>query len=133
MSEIRFVNLPGATPPRGYSDAALVTGGRRLVLGGHVAFDAQRRIVSPDELLPQLRQTLKNLRATLGAAGFTPADLVKLKLHVTDVAAYQSQRKAIGTIWLEELGPVYPAMILIGVTGLFEPGSVIEIDGEASH
>ncbi len=103
------------------------------MLGGHVAFDEQRRIVSPGELLPQIRQTLKNLRGTLGAAGFTPVDLVKLKIHVTDVAAYQTQLKAIGAIWQQELGPVYPAMILIGVTGLFEPGSVIEIDGEAVH
>jgi enamine deaminase RidA (YjgF/YER057c/UK114 family) len=133
MAEIRFVNLPGAVPPRGYSDAALVSGGRRLVLGGHVAFDDQRRIVAPGDLLAQLRQTLRNLRGTLQAAGFTPADLVKLKLHVTDVAAYQTQLKAIGAIWQEELGPVYPAMILVGVTGLFEAGSVIEIDGEAVH
>ncbi len=132
MADIRFLNMEGAVPPRGYSDAALISGAQRqLVLGGHVAFDAQRQIVAPNDIVGQMRQTLRNLRATLKAAGATPEQIVKLKIHVTDVAAYQANLKDIGAIWRAELGAVYPAMTLVGVTGLFEPGSVVEIDGLA--
>jgi enamine deaminase RidA (YjgF/YER057c/UK114 family) len=132
MAEIRFVNLPGAVAPKGYSDAGVVSAAaQQIVLGGHVAFDAQRNIVAPGDICGQMRQTLKNLRATLAACGATPAHLVKLKIHVTDVSAYKANLKTIGAIWREELGAVYPAMTLVGVTALFEPGSVVELDGIA--
>lgn len=132
MADIRFINLPGAVPPRGYSDVAVITGAQRhIVLGGHVAFDSQRIIVGPNDVVAQMRQTLRNLKATLAAAGASPEHLVQLKIHSTDVAAYQANLKAIGAIWREELGAVYPAMTLVGVTALFEPGSVLEIDGLA--
>lgn len=132
MLRISFLNMAGAVAPKGYSDAALIEGAaRQLVLGGHVAFDAQRNIVAPGEIVAQMRQTLKNLRGTLAAAGAEPRHLVKLKIHVTDVADYKAHLKEIGAVWREELGAVYPAMTLVGVTGLFEPGSVVEIDGLA--
>ncbi|HYC78256.1 MAG TPA: Rid family hydrolase [Planctomycetota bacterium] len=128
------VVAPGFVPPRGYQDAVVVAGaGTWLVLGGHVAFDAERRLLHPGDLLGQFRVVLRNLRATVESAGFAVEDLVKLVVHVTDVAAYRASVKPLGAIWREELGRHFPAMTLLGTTALMEPGAVVEIDGLAAR
>lgn len=127
------VQLPGSTAPRGYSDGTLQPPGTRVVaLGGHVAFDLQRQLLHHHELVPQVRQTLTNLKATLEAAGGTPAHLIKLTIHVKDVAAYRANLREIGAIWIEVLGKAFPAMTLIGVADLFDEGAEVEIDGWAA-
>lgn len=125
------VNLPGTPAPRGYSDATLARKGRLLALGGHVSYDADRRLVHLDDLVGQVRQTLRNLKGTLQAAGAGPEHLIKLTIHTPVVARYREELKAVGAAWREELGAVYPAMTLIGVATLFDEGALVEIDGYA--
>lgn len=126
------VNMPGATPPRGYSDAVLAGPvGRLLVLGGHVAFDAERRIVARGDIPGQVGQIVRNLKATLAAAGAGPEHLVKLTIHTLDVPAYRARLREIGEVWRRELGCTYPAMTLLGVAALFDDGALVEIDGLA--
>src|SRR5436190_20907416 len=132
--ERRNVSAPGMAKPKGYEDAVLLEGAQKiLVLGGHVAFDADRRILYPGDVVAQMRVTLGNLKATLAAAGMHAGDLVKLTIHVTDVAAYRAKLAELGQVWREVLGKHYPAMTLIGVTELMEPGAVLEIDGIAAR
>lgn len=131
MSPHRNLCRPGAERPRGYSDATLAAQGRLLFLGGHVAFDDQRRIQHPGDLVSQLGRTLSNLRATLESAGGQTRDLVKLTIHVTDVEEYRSHMRELGLVWREVLGPVYPATTLLQVAGLFDRGALVEIDGIA--
>lgn len=126
-------NSPGFSDPVGYSDAMRVGPGRRLVfLAGHVAFDERREIQHPDDLVPQVGKTLRNLRATLEAAGGQPEDLVKLTILVTDVQAWRSGAKAIGQEWRGALGKVYPATTLVPVHALFDVGAMVEIEGVAA-
>lgn len=133
MTLPEFIHAQGFVPPRGYSDAAIApSSGRLLVLGGHVAFDTQRQIVHPGELVPQVRQTLQNLLATLTTAGTTPNHIIKLVIHTPVVGQWRDESKAIGVVWREVLGKVYPAMTLIGVTELFDKGALVEIDGLAA-
>jgi enamine deaminase RidA (YjgF/YER057c/UK114 family) len=49
------------------------------------------------------------------------------------VALYRQKLPEIGKVWQEVFGRFYPAMTLLGVTGLMEPGCVIEIDGIAAR
>ena len=131
--ERRNITGAGLEKPRGYEDAVLCGGGQTvLFLGGHVAFDRNRKILHPGDLVEQMRVTLANMKATLGAAGLGPADLVKLTIHTTDVAAYRAKLADLGAVWREAFGKVYPAMTLLGVTELMEPGCVVEIDGIAA-
>jgi enamine deaminase RidA (YjgF/YER057c/UK114 family) len=131
--ERRNITGKGMEKPRGYEDAVLCDGAQAILwLGGHVAFDPNRTLLHPGDLVAQTRVTLANLKATLAAAGLDPSHLVKLTIHVTDVAAYRAKLSEIGQIWREALGKTYPAMTLIGVTALMEPGAVIEIDGIAA-
>jgi len=131
--ERRNITGTGIEKPRGYEDAVLCEGARSvLFLGGHVAFDPNRKILHPGDLVAQLRVTLANIKATLGAAGLDPSHLVKLTIHVTDVGAYRAKLAEIGKVWREAFGKVFPAMTLLGVTALMEPGCVVEIDGVAA-
>lgn len=132
MNVHRNLAIPGSTPPRGYSDATLVgRAGHTIFLGGHVAFDTRRNILHPGQLVPQMRQALINLKATLSAAGALPEHLVKLNIYTLDVPAYRSHLREIGEVWREVLGPAYPAMTLLGVRELFDEGALIEIEGIA--
>jgi enamine deaminase RidA (YjgF/YER057c/UK114 family) len=134
MVERRNVTAAGFSAPRGYQDAVCTTEARQwLVLGGHVAFDAERRLLHPGDLLGQFRVVLANLQGTLAAAGFAFTDVVKLTVHVTDVPLYRAKVKELGAIWREICGRHYPAMTLLGVVELMEPGCVLEIDGLAAR
>lgn len=130
-NQVRHVALPGSTPPRGYQDASWVENGALVALGGHVAFDQERVLQHPGELLPQLDLTLRNLVRTLEAAGCRPEHLFKLVLYTTNVAPWREQPGEIGAIWRRHLGKSYCAMTLLGVTELMERGAVVEIDGFA--
>ncbi len=126
------LSMPGSAPPKGYSDGTLAAeGGRLLMLGGHVAFDERRKIQHADQLVPQVETALKNLLATLKSAGGAPEHLVRITIYTVDVGAWRENTKAIGRIWQSVLGPVYPAMTLLGVLDLYDPGAVVEIDGTA--
>lgn len=128
----RAINLPDVAPPPGYSDATLAPAGAQLlVLGGHVAYDSERKLQHAGELVPQIERTLRNLRRTLETAGLGPEHLVKLTIHVTDVPAFRAAKKEIGRVWREVLGKAYPAMTLLGVQELHDEGAVVEIDGLA--
>jgi len=50
---------------------------------------------------------------------------------VTDLDAYRAATRAIGEGWRERMGKHYPAMSLVKVAGLLEPGALVEIEGMA--
>jgi enamine deaminase RidA (YjgF/YER057c/UK114 family) len=51
---------------------------------------------------------------------------------VTDLDAYRAARRELGTIWRELFGTHYPAMSVIGVSELLEPGALVEIEATAT-
>ena len=50
---------------------------------------------------------------------------------VTDLDAYRAATRAIGEGWRARMGKHYPAMSLVKVAGLLEPGALVEIEGVA--
>jgi len=56
---------------------------------------------------------------------------VKLLAFVTDLDAYRGATKSIGEGWRTRMGKYYPAMSLVKVAGLLEPGALVEIEGQA--
>jgi enamine deaminase RidA (YjgF/YER057c/UK114 family) len=122
------VNPPGLPAPSGYSHGTLA--GNTLYLGGQTALDADLRIV-PGGIVEQFRQAFGNLLTVLRAAGGIPQDLVSITLYLTDIPDYQAHGKEIGRVWRELAGPVYPAMVGIGTTALWQTEALIEILGVA--
>jgi enamine deaminase RidA (YjgF/YER057c/UK114 family) len=116
--------------PRGYSNGMLVPAGRLLYISGQIAWDKDARIVSAD-FATQFLQALDNVIAVVREAGGGTEHIVKLLAFVTDLDEYRAAQRAIGEGWRARLGKHYPAMSLVKVAGLLEPGAKVEIEGVA--
>lgn len=127
---VRLVNPDGLPAPVGFSHVA-VGKGRAVVLAGQIGCDATGRIEHPDDLVAQFEKTLDNLLAALRAAGGAPSDVALLRIYTTEVDTYRHSLKELGAAYRERFGRHYPAMCLIGVTELFAPGTLVEIEGLA--
>jgi enamine deaminase RidA (YjgF/YER057c/UK114 family) len=117
--------------PRGYSDGLLApAGGRLLYVSGQIAWDKDARIVSTD-FATQFLQALDNVIAVVREAGGGTEHIVRLLAFVTDLDEYRAATRAIGEGWRARMGKYYPAMSLVKVAGLLEPGAKVEIEGSA--
>ena len=125
----KIVTPPHFPKPRGYSNG-VVAEGRVLHIAGQIAWDKDPRIVSPDFAV-QFLQALDNVIAIVREAGGATEHIVKLLAFVTDLDAYRAASKAIGEGWRSRMGGYYPAMSLVKVAGLLEPGALVEIEGVA--
>jgi enamine deaminase RidA (YjgF/YER057c/UK114 family) len=127
-SDRTILQPPGWPQPRGYANGILARG-QVLVTGGVVGWDEKG--VFPKGFLPQVRQTLLNIRAILEAGGAGPEHLVRLTWYVTDIDAYRSSLKELGPIYREIFGKNFPAMALVQVIALVEPAAMVEIEATA--
>lgn len=121
--------LPEGWPtPRGYANG-MVAEGRVLVTGGVVGWDSAG--VFATGFLPQLRQTLLNIKAVVEAGGGRIEDIVRLTWYVTDMEAYRASLKEMGPVYREVLGRHFPAMAVVQVVSLVEPEAMVEIEATA--
>ena len=127
--DLRIIDDPALARPSGYSNG-MSARGRLLAIAGQVGWNADAEMVSP-EFLPQFAQALRNVCTVVQAAGGTPEDIITLTIFVTDKQAYLDCVKPLGTAYRELMGRHYPAMTLVEVKGLIEPGGLVEIQGLA--
>lgn len=119
------VQPDGWVRPRGYSNG-IIAAGRVLAIGGQIGWNAAQ-VFDRHDFVGQFDQTLANVRAILDAAGAAPDQLISMTIYVTDLDAYRHSLAALGPVWKTHLGRVYPAMALVGVTGLVEREALVEI------
>ncbi|MFJ9676307.1 RidA family protein [Streptomyces sp. MPA0124] len=124
------VNPPELSPPTGFSHAVVATGTRVVFLAGQTALDTDGKITG-DTLPAQFERALANLLTALRAAGGTPADLARVTVYATDVAAYRTHAADLGRIWRELAGRDYPAMAVVEVVRLWDERALVELDGFA--
>lgn len=124
----QIINPDSLVKPIGFAHG--VRAGEFVYLGGQTAMDAGGRIVAGG-IVEQFVQAFSNVLTTLAAAGGEPSDLVDVTIYLTDVDDYQRNGREIGRRWRELAGTEYPAMAGIGVTRLWQPEALIEIQGVA--
>ncbi|MGD0067335.1 MAG: Rid family hydrolase [Streptosporangiaceae bacterium] len=90
--------------PSGFSHAVSVPAGRLVFLAGQLAT----------------------------GRGGQPADLVSLTIYLIDVEDYQAHGRQIGAVWRRLAGTEYPAMAGVGVTRLWDPEALVELQGIAA-
>jgi enamine deaminase RidA (YjgF/YER057c/UK114 family) len=127
---LRRVNPAELSPPTGFSHAVVATGRTLVALAGQTALDGTGAVVG-GTLPEQFARALANLLAALRESGGTPADLARVTVYTTDVAAYRTHAPELGRIWRESAGRDYPAMAVIGVVRLWDEQALVEIDGLA--
>ena len=117
---------PGWPRPKGYANG-ISAKGRMIVTAGIVGWNAREEFETED-LAGQFRQVLVNTLAILAEDGAGPEHIVRMTWYVTDIPAYRAGLKEIGTAWRDLVGKHFPAMAVVGVTGLVEPRAKIEIE-----
>ncbi|MEE2786414.1 MAG: RidA family protein [Myxococcota bacterium] len=123
---LKIIQPAGWAKPRGYSNG-IIAEGQLLVIGGQIGWNAQQ-IFERSDFVGQFDQTLANIRSIIDEAGAQPNQIVKMTAYVTDLSAYRENLREIGRSWKQHLGRWYPAMALVGVTGLVEPQALVEIE-----
>ena len=129
MSGHELVEVPGWPTPKGYANGVIARG-RTLFVAGQVGWDAEGKFHS-DDLAEQFAQALDNVIAVVRAAGGGPESIARMTIYVTDLDAYRASLAAIGRAWRPRLGKHFPAMALLGVSGLVELRAKVEIEATA--
>jgi enamine deaminase RidA (YjgF/YER057c/UK114 family) len=128
------INPAELARPSGFSHAVSVAGGaaagRMVFLAGQTGVDRDGN-VADGGVVPQFERAMTNLLTALDAAGGLPSDLVSLTIYLTDVPDYQAHARDIGAVWRRLAGTDYPAMAAVGVTRLWLPELLVEIQGIA--
>lgn len=125
----RILQPDGWKRPRGYSNG-IEARGRMIFIAGQVAFGPDVSIVGGD-IAAQTRQALANIVSVLACAGATPRHVVRMTWYVVDMNAYRREQASIGEAYRSIMGTHFPAMTLVGVAGLVEPGALVEIEATA--
>lgn len=116
-----------AAQRRAYSPAVVTQGGQIVWLAGQTVLEdgAGRSLLGDFD--GQVREIFARLGQTLELAGGRLADLVTMTVFITDAR--------LGTrfteIRREIFGDDFPASALITVTGLAQPGMLVEVQGIA--
>lgn len=128
LSQPQAVIAPGVPQLPGFSAAVKV--GNTVYLSGQVPLDSAGAIVGRGSLNTQAAQTFSNMARVIRAAHGVPADLVQITVYVVgyDTSAAGVVRRAVDP-YLEPKVP--PALTIVGVASLPEPGMLIAADGVA--
>ncbi|RMG99681.1 MAG: RidA family protein [Deltaproteobacteria bacterium] len=125
----RTIQPPGWPRPRGYSNG-MAARGEILAIAGQIGWDENERLVGHD-FLPQFAQALRNVRTVVRAAGGDCEHVVSMTIFVTDRSDYLGNLADVGRVYREIMGRHFPAMALVEVSALLEPGAVVEIQALA--
>ena len=131
---VQLISPPTLMQPVPYHHVAIASGARQVHVAGQIARDPAGTPVAPEDLAGQVAQALRNTAAGLRAAGAGFDDVVRLTFYVTrwtpdQIGAFMAGVEQV----TDELGlptPLPPSS-LIGVTYLFEPDVLVEVEATA--
>jgi len=125
------INPEALGAPKGWNNGLLAPReGRLLFIAGQAGWE-EGASGKPPGFAGQFARAMDKVLSVLRAAGGAPTDLARVTMYVTDLEAYRQSRKAIGEAWRERLGKHFPAVALVEVSGLVDPGAVVEIEATA--
>jgi enamine deaminase RidA (YjgF/YER057c/UK114 family) len=102
---------------------------RTLYLSGQTSTSADGTPMHPGDLVAQFTFAWANLKDALTEAEMTPANVVRLTMYTTDVDGFMEVAgELLGLVAQDGCGP---AATLLGVTRLFDPSTMIEIEATA--
>ena len=100
-----------------------VSDGQFVFVSGHVAQDPATGALIKGDVSAQTEQLLRNLEATLAAAGKTFDDVVKVSVFLTNMSNFS----AMNAVYARFFAEPYPARTTIGVAAL-PLGAAVEMD-----
>jgi enamine deaminase RidA (YjgF/YER057c/UK114 family) len=112
------------------NQAIEVTGAQRTVyVSGQTSNDASGAPMHPGDIVAQCKLAWANLVEVLATANMKPANIVRLNFYTTDVDKFMGVAGELVPIWAG--AGCKPVGTLLGVTRLFEPSILLEIEATA--
>jgi enamine deaminase RidA (YjgF/YER057c/UK114 family) len=130
MGTAEIINPESLGAPRGYSNGVLLRGGATLFVAGQIGWDERQKLVEGG-FVAQFERALANVLVVVGAAGGGPTDIGRLTIYVVDKQEYLDSLRDIGVTYRTLMNRHYPAMSLVEVAALLEPGARVEIEATA--
>ncbi len=120
-----------AKPTAGYSQVAVVSGGKVVFIAGQVAQDGNGNLVGKDDFRAQVQQVFENLKAAVEAAGGDFKNVVKLNYYCAE-SVDPAQIPAVREIrdkYVNTANP--PTSTFVVVKRLVRPEWLIEVEAVA--
>lgn len=114
----------------GFSQAVDVHNAERVLFcAGQTSVDSEGHVLHAGDMAAQLTQAFDNLETVLARAGLTMTSVVRLNYYVTDIPAFFAAAPIVGNR-LKDVG-CKPSGTLLGVSSLFHPDALVEIEATA--
>ena len=109
----------------GYSRAVRV--GPWVSVAGTTAAADGGGAVGGDDIGQQTREALRRIQLALEQAGARLEDVVRTRMFVTDIAAWEE----VGRVHGEVFADIRPATSMVEVSKLIDPALLVEIEADA--
>ena len=109
----------------GYSRVVAV--GDQAWVSGCTAATVEGTVAHPGDAGGQTRVALQTVARALTDAGFTLGDVVRTRIYVTDISAWEQVGRAHGEVF----GEIRPATTMVQVAALIDPAMLVEIEADA--
>ncbi len=126
MAPLERIKPKGVYEAKGYSHA--VRRGNIVFIAGQVSKGLDGTLVGPGDIVAQVDQVFRNLKAVVEGSGASLADVVKLNIYTTDLKHYRPHIRD-GRDKYFSAAP--PATTLLVVSSLADPAFLLEIDAVA--
>lgn len=130
MADIKAVNPWTWQEALYFSQGVEVRNGSRVIYcAGQTSVDEAGNVLHAGDMGKQLAKALDNLEVVLAKGGMTLANVVRLNYYVTDINAFFGAHDLIGE--RVKNVAVKPSGTLLGISSLFHPDAMVEIEATA--
>lgn len=104
-----------------------VRAGAHIAVSGSAAVGPDGELVGGDDMYAQTVRCIEVIRDALAEAGAGLDDVVRTRMYVTDIGQWE----AVARAHAEAFGDAPPATSMVEVSGLIDPGMLVEIEADA--